>query len=143
MKVFRYLINEVMLTFHAPEDLYIILDDEKSVVHLGPRNAMLTKCHQEEADIQIVNIILHAFTCGASNVLVKTSYSDVIVILVHHIPQFSQISEGCSAVVRHSQTQNFINVRKLNDVLRPNRSKALPLFMALTYSTSSLEGHSE
>ena len=147
MELFRYLANEVMLRFHTTGDLYITHDDGKLVGHKGPGVEMLTTCNQEEADIRIVIHVLHALTCGASNVLVKTSDSDVIVILVHHFPRFNQCSKGCSVMVRFGtgKAQKLINVRELNDGLGPDRSKALPLFMALTGcdSTSSLKGHSK
>ena len=147
MELFKYLTSEVMLRFHSPGDLYITLDGRESVGHRGTGHEMQIKCKQEEADTRIIIHILHALTCGSLNVLVKTSDSDVIIILVHHFPQFSQVSKGCSVMVKFGigKSQKLINIRELHDGLGPNRSKALPLFVALTGcdTTSSLKGHSK
>ena len=148
-ELFKYLSGEVLQRFHAAGDIYITTGDGKTFGHVGPgSNEMTTQCHQEEADTRMVLHIVHALNCGASNVLVITSDSDVVVILIHHLRRsFDTIKPDCSITVNYGtgQTQRLINIRELADVLGCQRSVALPLFVSLTgcESTSAMKGRSK
>ena len=67
-------------------------------------------CIQEEADTRIIIHIIHALNWGFSRILIKTSDSDVIVILIHHLPHFDTIGTGCNITAnygigkRHSES---------------------------------------
>ena len=144
----KYLSGEVLQRFHAAGDIYITTGDGKTVGHVGPgSNEMTTQCQQEEADTRMVLHIVHALNCGASNVLVKTSDSDVV-ILIHHLRRsFDTIKPDCSITVNYGtgQTQRLINIRELADVFGCQSSAALPLFVSLTGcdSTSAMKVRSK
>ena len=104
-------------------------------------------CNQEEADTRIILHTIHALNCGFSSILIKTSDSDVIVILIHHIQHFDTISPGCNITVNCGigKTQRVINIRELACALGIQRSVALPLFVTLTGcdSMSAMKGRSK
>ena len=60
-----------------------------------------TVCNQEEADTRIILHIIPALNCGFSSILIKTSDSDVIVILIHHLQHFDTIQ-----VQHHSELRD-------------------------------------
>ena len=106
-----------------------------------------TVCSQEEAHTRIILHIIHALDCGFSSILIKTSDSDVIVILIHHLQHFDTISTGCNITVNYGigKTQRAINIRELACALGVQRSAALALFVTLTGcdSTSAMKGRSK
>ena len=103
-----------------------------------------TVCNQEQADSRIILHIIHALNCGFSSILIKTSDSDVIVILIHHLQHFDTISTGCDITVNYGigKKQRVINIRELACALG---GAALPLFVTLTGcdSTSAMKGRSK
>ena len=97
VELFKYLSGEVMQPFHSGGDIYITMSNGTTVGHVGPAEDMATVCKQEEADIRIILHIIHALNCLFSSILIKTSSSDVIVILIHHLPHFDTISTGATS----------------------------------------------
>ena len=115
VELFKYLSGEVMQRFHSGGDIYITMSNGTTVGHVGPREDMKTVCIQEEADTRIILHITNAPNCGFSSILIKTSDSDVIVILIHHLQHFDTISTGCNITVSYGigKIQRVINIRQL------------------------------
>ena len=90
-----------MQRFHSGGDIYITKSDGTNVGHVGPGEDMTTVCNQEEVDTPIIRHIIHVLNCGFSSILIKTSDSDVIVILIHHLQHFDTISTGCNIMVNY------------------------------------------
>ena len=107
VELFKYLSGEVMQRFHSGGDIYITMSNGSTVGHVGP------VCNQEEADTRIILHIIHALNCGFSSILIKTSDSDVIVILIRQLRHFETISIGCNITVNYGigKTQRVINTR--------------------------------
>ena len=147
VELFKYLSGQVMQRFHSGGDIYITMSNGTTVGHVGPAEDMPTVCNQEEADTRILLHIIHALNCGFSSILIKTSDSDVIVILIHHLQYFDTISTGCNITVNYEigNTQQVINIRELACALGVQRSAALLLFVTLTGcdSTSVMKGRSK
>ena len=97
VKLFKYLSGEVMQRFHSGGDIYITMSNGTTGGHVGPGEDMTTVCNQEEADTRIILHIIHALNCLFSSILIKTSSSDVIVILIHHLHHFDTISTGATS----------------------------------------------
>ena len=133
VELFKYLSGEVMQRFHSGGYIYITMS-----------NAV---CNQEEADTRIIIHIIHALNYGFSSNLIKTSDSDVIVILIYHLQHFDTISTGCNITVNYGigKIQRVINIRELTCALGVQRSAALPFFMTLTGcdSTSGMKARSK
>ena len=113
VELFKYLSGEVMQRFHSGGDIYITMSNGTTVGHVRPGEDMTTVCNQEETDTRIILHIIHALNCGFSSILIKTSDSDVIVILIHHLQHFDTISTGCNITVNYGigKTQRVINIR--------------------------------
>ena len=97
VELFKYLSGAVMQRFHSGGDIYITMSNGTTVGHVGPGEDMTTVCNQEEADTRIILHIIHALNCRFSSILIKTSSSDVIVILIHHLHHFDTISTGATS----------------------------------------------
>ena len=147
VELFKYLSGEVMQWFHSGGDIYITMSNGTTVGHVGPGEDMKTVCNQEEADTRIILHIIHALNSGFSSILIKTSDSDVIVILIHHLQHFDTINAGCNIMLNYGirKTQRVINIRELAYALGVQRNAALPLFVTLTRcdSTSAMKGRSK
>lgn len=108
---------------------------------------MLEKSDHEEADTRIVIHVSHALHAGAMMVLVRTVDSDVVVILIKQFGHFNNISQNCKVFVCFGTGKNksIIDISQLCNILGPDRSCALPLWVALTGcdSTSSMRGRSK
>ena len=113
VELFKYLSGEVMQRFHSGGDIYITMSNGTTVGHVGHGEDMTTVCNQEEADTRIILHIPHALNCGFSSILIKTSDSDVIAILIHHLHHFDTISTGCNITVNYGigKTQRVVNIR--------------------------------
>ena len=147
VELFKYLSGEVMQRFHSGGDIYITMSNGTTVGHVGPGEDMKTVCNQEEADTRIILHIIHDLNCRFSSILIKTSDSDVIVILIQHLQHFDTISTVCNITVHYGigKTQRVINIRELACALGVQRSAALSLFVTLTgcESTSAMKGCSK
>ena len=97
VELFKYLSGEVMQPFHSGGDIYITMSNGTTGGHVGPGEDMTTVCNQEEADTRIILHIIHALNCLFSSILIKTSSSDVIVILIYHLHHFDTISTGATS----------------------------------------------
>ena len=97
VELFKYLSGEVMQPFHSGGDIYITMSNGTTDGHVGPGEDMTTVCNQEEADTRVILHIIHALNCLFSSILIKTSISDVIVILIHHLHHFDTISTGATS----------------------------------------------
>ena len=86
-----------MQPFHSGGDIYITMSNGTTGGHVGPGEDMTTVCNQEEADTRIILHIIHALNCLLSSILIKTSSSDLIVILIHHLHHFDTISTGATS----------------------------------------------
>ena len=84
--------------------------------------------YQEEADTRIVLHILHTLRIGHSNVLVRTCFSDVVIILIYYFTLFETTFTNCEVSV-NCGTGNHLGKRLCN---------ALPLFHAVTGCDSYL-----
>ena len=105
---------------------------------------MTTVCNQEEAETRIILHIIHALNCEFSSILIKTSDSDVIVILIHHLHHFDTISTGATSrgitgSGRHSESSTSDDLQVLWEF---NAVRLSPLFVTLTGcdSTSAMKG---
>ena len=97
VELFKYLSGEVMQPFHSGGDIYTTMSNGTTGGHAGPGEDMATVCNQEEADTRIILHIIHALNCLFSSILIKTSSSDVIVILIHHLHHFDTTSTGATS----------------------------------------------
>ena len=77
---------------------------------------------------------MHALNHGATNVLVRTVDSDVVVILINQFGRFVTIVNECWIYISFGtgKNKNIIDVRNIYNALGPRRSCALPVWMALT-----------
>ena len=136
-----------MQRFHAGGDIYITMSNGTTVGHVGPEEDMTTVCTQKEADTRIILHIIHALNCEFSSILIKTSDSDVIVILIHHLHHFDTISTGATSrgitgSGRHSESSTSDDLQVLWEF---NAVRLSPLFVTLTGcdSTSAMKGRSK
>ena len=119
VELFKCLSGEVMQRFHSGGEIYITMSNGTTVGHVGPGEDMTTVCNQEEADTRIILHIIHDLNYGFSSILIKTSDSDVIVILIHNLQHFDTISTGCNITVnygigkRHSEASTSENLHVL------------------------------
>ena len=119
VELFKCLSGEVMQRFHSGGDIYITMSNGTTVGHVGPGEDTTIVCNQEKADTRIILHIIHVLNCGFSRILIKTSDSDVIVILIHHLQHFDTISTGCNIAVnygigkRHSEASTSENLHVL------------------------------
>ena len=94
MELFNFLTETAVSSLELPvSNLYITNGD--IVQHVGPGNDMTEKCDPEEADTRIVLHVIHALNHGATNVLVRTVDSDVVVILINQFGRFVTIVNEC------------------------------------------------
>ena len=114
VELFKYLSGDVMQRFHSGEDrpIYITMSNGTTVGHVCP--GAENRVQSGGSRHRIILHIIHVLNCGFSSILIKTSDSDVIVILIHHIQHFDTISTGCNITVNYGigKTQRVINIRE-------------------------------
>lgn len=88
------------------------------------------QCTHEEADTRI---IFHISKCpDNSKILVKSSDTDVLVILLGHIFELRQFEIWLMSSTNREVDDNCVNCTKLGNILGENMCKALPGFHAYT-----------
>lgn len=146
-ELFSFLTEIVLKGVSGLGNVYITGVESNTVRHVGPGDEMVGEFKQEEADTRIVVHILHALNSSCSSIIVKTSDSDIVVILIGHYGQFHEISEDCQIHVLYGTGKNkrILSIGSMSNALGPARSIALPLFVALTGcdTTSGFKGRSK
>ena len=114
---------------------------------------MVGELKQAEDDTRNVAHVLHALNSSCSSILVKTSDSDIVVILIGHYGRFHAINEDRDSMQSMSNSRSLwnweekriLNIGSMSNALGPARSVALPLFVTLTGcdTTSGFKGRSK
>ena len=91
-------------------------------------NAPVRPCTAEEADQRLVRHALNMIKSGYKNVLVRTIDTDVLVLLLAHIPQVDDVNIHAYLV----NSDKFYDVQKFIRTLGPITCKALPFFYAFS-----------
>lgn len=94
-ELFRFLTEIVMQGVSGLGNVYITDVDNNTVRQVGRGDEMVGEFKQEEADTRTVVHILHALNSSCSSITVKTSDSDIVVILIGHYGRFHEINEDC------------------------------------------------
>ena len=83
-ELFHFLRKIVLQGVNGLGNVYITDVDNNTVHHVAPGDEIVGEFKQEEVDTRIVTHILHALNSSCSAIIVKTSYSDIVVILIGH-----------------------------------------------------------
>ncbi len=96
----------------------------------------MSQCNHEEADTRIVVHVRHALEGGAESVLVRTVDTDVVVILIGKLHDLLAYNQNANVWVAFGMGHHFsfISVNRICSTLGESRSRALPVFHALTGS---------
>ena len=127
--------------FQSDQDVYIT--HQESVLHSGPGLHMGVSKY-EEADVRIMVHMKHALDCGHKKIIVRTSDTDVLVLIIGHFHEFNEIYCGLHVIVDFGtgKTRKLSDVRGICEKLGKNKSIALPVFHSFTGSdtTSAFRG---
>lgn len=106
-------------------------------VHLNP-------CNHEEADTRIVIHVQDAVQRGATNILVRTVDTDVVIILISCFSILINIQPSLQIVVAFGMGRSFqtLSVNTIYNNLGEHKSRALPFFHAFSGcdTTSAFHG---
>ena len=132
-ELFRFLTEIVLQGANGLGNVYVTDVDNNTVRHVGSGDEMVGEFKQEEADTRIVAHILHALNSSCPSIIVKTSDSDIVVILTDHYGGFHEINEDSQIHVLYGTGKNkrILSIGSMSNALGPTRSLALPLFVWL------------
>lgn len=102
-------------------------------VHLNP-------CNHEEADTRIVIHVQDAVQRGATNILVRTVDTDVVIILISCFSILINIQPSLQIVVAFGMGRSFqtLSVNTIYNNLGEHKSRALPFSMLFLDATPHL-----
>lgn len=127
--------------FQPGKDIYIT--GHESVVHRGPGLEMQDSPH-EEADVRIIVHMKHALQCGHKNIKVRTSDTDVLVLLIGHFYDLNDTFPEMEVAVDFGigKERRMYDIRTISTKLGRNKSIALPVFHSFsgTDTTSAFRG---
>ena len=91
-------------------------------------NVPVRPCASEEADQRLVRHTLNMIQSGYKNVLVRTIDTDVLVLLLAHIPQVEDVNINAYLI----NSEKYHDIQKIIRTLGPTTCKALPFFYAFS-----------
>ena len=111
---------------------------------VGNNIPTMPSCNHEEADTQLVVHILHTLEQGLKSIEVRTIDTDVIVILVGAFVELTRVQPLADIWIAFGMGKDFrfYSLNALCSALGDSRSRALPVFHALTGcdTTSAFRG---
>ena len=122
-----------LLELHQGNQLMIVsyrntaLSSSSSCLELD-ENVPVRPCTAEEADQRLVRHALNIIKSGYKNVLVRTIDTDVLVLLLAHIPQVDDVNINAYLI----NSEKYYDVQKIIRTLGPITCKALPFFYAFS-----------
>ena len=140
---FTFLMSKVYeSTFPPTKAVYATLGE--TVVSVGNNNPAMSSCNHEEADTRLVVHILHALEQGVKRIEVRTVDTDVIVILVGAFVALTRAQRLADIWIAFGMGKDyrFYSINAIFTTLGDSRSRALPVFHALTGcdTTSAFRG---
>ena len=127
--------------FQSDQDVYITQKD--SVLHIGPGLEMEVSQY-EEADVRIIVHMKHALDCGHENFIVRTSDTDVLVLIIGHFHKLEEMYSRLRVTVDFGtgKTRKLFDVRGICEKLGRDKSISLPVFHSFTGTdtTSAFRG---
>ena len=142
-ELYKFLSHALFDLFNQEEKQLVITDGE-SVLSKPPLDdlASLSPCNHEEADSRMLLHVSHAAHCGHHKLLIRTVDTDVVVLALYVAQCLSTEYELWLAFGTSKHFQ-YIAAHKIANRLGPGRSRALPMFHALTGcdTVSSFVGH--
>ena len=117
--------------FQSDHDIYIT--HQETVLHIGP-GLQMGVSQYEEADVRIILHMKHALDCGHKNIIVRTSDTDVLVLIIGHFHELKEIFSGLRVTVDFGtgKTRKLFDVKRICEKLGRNKSIALPVFHSFT-----------
>ena len=141
-ELFRFLTGKVSQVACPPGKVMYITSGS-SVVSITTE-VVMGDCNQEEADTRMMVHVLHALNHGCVTVAVRTVDTDVVVILLGTLHHFLAAQPSAKIRVEFGMGKNYreFDINNLSDNLGMDKSRALPVFHALTGcdTTSALKG---
>ena len=142
-ELFTFLTHKVCkFTFPPTKAVYATLGE--TVVSVGNNIPTMPSCNHEEADTRLVVHILHALEQGLKSIEVRTIDTDVIVILVGAFVELTRVQPLADIWITFGMGKDFrfYSLNALCSTLGDSRSRALPVFHALTGcdTTSAFRG---
>ena len=127
--------------FQSDQDVYIT--QKESVFHIGPGLEMEVSQY-EEADVRIIVHMKHALDCGHENFIVRTSDTDVLVLIIGHFHKLEEMYSRLRVTVDFGtgKTRKLFDVRGICEKLGRDKSISLPVFHSFTGTdtTSAFRG---
>ena len=110
------------------------------MISRGGDNNQMSICSHEEADTRIVVHLLHALEQGMKNIKVCTVDTDIVTILVGMY--ILQLSHALSSFrpVGMGKRFRFYSINVICSSLVEAKSRALPVFHAITGTVSAFKG---
>ena len=128
--------HQALLPHNSNKAVYVT--SGQSVINVATSSGMMN-CNHEEADTRIVVHILHALNQGMQSIKVRTVDTDVVVILVGAFFDLLQNQPTAKIWVAFGMSKNyrFYDINAIYNNLGKPKSRALPVFHALTGSDTT------
>lgn len=131
-ELFAFLTSKIS-QFIFPTNKTVYVTSGQSVIHVSTTSGMMN-CNHEEADTRIVVHVLHALNQGMKSIKVRTVDTDVVIILVGAFFDLLQNQPMADTWIAFGMSKNyrFYSVNAIYNYLGKAKSRALPVFHALT-----------
>ncbi|XP_064086105.1 uncharacterized protein LOC135201158 [Macrobrachium nipponense] len=132
-ELFHFLSKQVMESINVPEKQLIATDGEQ-VIAVPPfeDTAALAPRNHEEADTRMMVHAADAVKSGHCRILIRTVDTDEVVLAVWMAQELHEADDELWLAIGTGKSFRYIAAHKLAASLGPDKSKALPVFHAIT-----------
>ncbi|KAG7172794.1 hypothetical protein Hamer_G007036 [Homarus americanus] len=132
-ELFSFLSEQVMQLV-VKENKQLVVTDKKQVLTVPPRKdtANLAPCNHEEADTRMMVHAADALECGHRRILIRTVDTDVVILAVALANERSEVLDEIWLTFGTGKNRHYIAAHQIARALGPEKSRALPVFHAIT-----------
>ncbi|KAG7161847.1 hypothetical protein Hamer_G007507 [Homarus americanus] len=116
------------------ESKQLVVTDKKQVLTVPPRKdtANLAPYNHEEADTRMMVHAADALECGHRRILIRTVDTDVVSLAVALANERSEVLDKLWLTFGTGKNRRYIAAHQIAKTLGPEKSRALPVFHAIT-----------
>ncbi|KAG7176822.1 hypothetical protein Hamer_G000003 [Homarus americanus] len=125
--------KEELFSFLSEQDMQLVVK-EKTGTHcsIPEDTANLAPCNHEEADTRMMVHAADALECGHRRILIRTVDTDVVILAVALANERSEVLDELWLTFGTGKNRRYVAAHQIAKTLGPEKSRALPVFHAIT-----------
>ncbi|KAG7173838.1 hypothetical protein Hamer_G018107 [Homarus americanus] len=127
-------LSEQVMQLVVKESKQLVVTDKKRVLTVPTRKdtANLAPCNHEEADTRMMVHAADVLECGHRRILIRTVDTDVVILTVALANERSEVLDELWLTFGTGKNRRYIAAHQIAKALGPEKSRALPVFHAVT-----------